>query len=485
MIKVHHPETDQEALIKVARIVNLIDGASTIKEAASSVVSEKLIRDNLPDDRHFGVHLIGLGDGEDYGQNRNGDFFPKRANRDYHHTFVTQGHFFREHENRDPKKAIGIVKASAHNTPMSRVEILLHGSKDKAEEEYELAKAGKALSFSMSCRVPNDRCNACGHVATKSANYCTHLKHHMNDYIPDLQKFAYAINDKPTFFDISRVKNPADRIAHYLEYQFGPDMAKAASNRFLFSDQLASAEGVSLPLIGFEDPDKQRILEKLAACEQYIEDVRNGVDVPHDGRYHFVKHAAANIFSKEELSQQDLDDIRSVEPGTLFRKLADARVLLPFRSFVAYATGRTMDDVLSCPTVEKAAACLGDSMRNLMAIPVPGGLANLLTASSPFMAGADLNGGDKVQRFMDHASEKFQHPTEAPSLGKIIRISITAGPVATKQASSVEPDITMAGTLAQTYAMYKVAFAQGMSELHSDFAVDDNSALLLTVRGTI
>ena len=101
-----------------------------------------------------------MGDGETYGQNRNGDYWPKEANSKYHDTFVKKGHFFREHNNRDPKEAIGIVKASAHNSDMSRIELVIHGDKKKAEEEYELAKEGKALSFSMSARVPYDICNA-------------------------------------------------------------------------------------------------------------------------------------------------------------------------------------------------------------------------------------------------------------------------------------------------------------------------------------
>lgn len=154
MNKVFHPEFDQAELIKAAgKIVTLVDGSSNqrIKSAASSAVSEQLIRENLPDDNHFAVHLIALGDGEEYGPNRNNDYFSKRANKKYHPTFVSHGHFFREHNNRDPKNAIGIVKASAHNDDMSRVELIIHGDKKKAEEEYELLKKDASLSFSMSC----------------------------------------------------------------------------------------------------------------------------------------------------------------------------------------------------------------------------------------------------------------------------------------------------------------------------------------------
>ena len=73
MIKVHHPEIDQEELLKAAgRVVTLVENNSHVKEASSSSVTESLLRENMPDKDHFMVHLIAMGDGETYGQNRNG-----------------------------------------------------------------------------------------------------------------------------------------------------------------------------------------------------------------------------------------------------------------------------------------------------------------------------------------------------------------------------------------------------------------------------
>ena len=298
----------------------------------------------MPDKDHFMVHLIAMGDGETYGQNRNGDYWPKEANSKYHDTFVKKGHFFREHNNRDPKEAIGSVKASAYNPDMSRIELVIHGDKKKAEEEYELAKEGKALSFSMSARVPYDICNVCGNKATKSANYCEHLKGRMNQYVPEFQKFAYAINDKPTFFDISRVANPADRIAHYLDYAFSDELQKAASQApaIIFSDELAKAEGVSLPKVaGYSDSRRQNILESLAHTEQYVDSVFTGQDIARDEKYNFVKYASENIFDSEDITDEELSAMRSVEPGTLFRKLASNRSVMPFKTFVSYVTDKS------------------------------------------------------------------------------------------------------------------------------------------------
>lgn len=490
MIKVHQPETDQEELIKAAsRVIHLVDGTQTIKSAASSAFSEELIRNNMPDDDHFLLHVIAMGDGEMYGQNRNGDWFGKEANQKYHPTFVKRGHFFREHNNRDPKFKIGDIKAAAHNGDMHRVELILHGHKELAEEEYELAKQGKALSFSMACTVPGDRCNVCNNFATKSANYCDHLKHHMNQYIEGSKKFAYAINDDPSFFDMSRVGKPADRIAHYLDYKFGGDeMAKAANvNSWLFSDELAEAYGV-VPMeeYGFADnKQKQAILEKMAEAEQFIEDVLLGRDVPQNTKYAFVKHAAPNLFSPEELTDEQLDAIRSVNPGTLFNKLAHKGVMLPFKSFVAYITGQKMAQVLASPTTKKACSLLGGSMRGLLQSALPADMASMFDASSDFMAGSDLGGTDKVQDFMDKAVDKFGIPQGSKDMGRVIHISISTSPAVAKLASNEALDDNMASVYANAYAMYKVSFAQDMAQYNTDFAVDDASTLLLTCRDTI
>jgi hypothetical protein len=494
MIKVHHPEIDQEELIKAAgQIVTLIEDEQHVKQASSSCITEDLIRGNRPDEDHFMVHLIAMGDGETYGQNRNGDFWPKEANQKYHDTFVKKGHFFREHNNRDPKKAIGIVKASAYNPEMDRIELVIHGNKDTAEEEYGLAKEGKALSFSMSARVPYDICNVCDNKATKSANYCEHLKHRMNEYIPEFQKFAYAINDKPTFFDISRVANPADRIAHYIDYAFNDELQKAASApALIFSDELAAAQGVSIPEnVGFvTDSSKQKILEKLAAAEQYMEDVRLGRDLPQDEKYNFVKYASANIFEEGELTDQELDQLRSVEPGTLFYKLASASMILPFKSFVAYSTGRKIADVEADPIVKYAnsCGCMGTSMRDIMSSVIPSGLTNMFDSSSRFLADSDLGSTDEVQQFMEKADDKFSHKTGKPGLNKIIKITISSGPkMDIKSASDEnlsEHDKLYAHTLAQSYGLYKVSFMKDCNKRHRDFKVDDMNSLLLTCRNT-
>ena len=103
------------------------------------------------DDDHVGIHLTALGAYERYGSNRNMDAWTKRACEDYHDTFVKHGHVFRHHRNKDPNKSIGIIKASAYNHDMDRVELFIHAHKEKcADELARLTKEGE-VPFSMAC----------------------------------------------------------------------------------------------------------------------------------------------------------------------------------------------------------------------------------------------------------------------------------------------------------------------------------------------
>ena len=496
MIKVHHPEFDQEELLKAAgRIVSLVDDASHIKEASSSAVSRDLIESNMPDKDHFMVHLIAMGDGETYGQNRNGDYWPKEANSKYHDTFVTNGHFFREHNNRSEDVSIGHVKASAYNADMGRIELVIHGDKKKAEEEYELAKQGKALSFSMSARVPNDRCNICDNVATKSADYCDHLKKKMNQYLPEFQKFAYAINDKPTFFDISRVKNPADRIAHYIEYAFDDKLRKAASATapHIFSDTLAKEEGVCIPdvLTKFSSEDLN-ILNKLARAESYIQDVLNGVDVPRDEKYNYVKYALNNMIREESFNKSELGTIRKAQPGTFFRKLAKAGSILPFSAFMAYVKDMSEADVKNSDFYKAACSCgggMGDMFKTLMSsggsmggMSLPQEIMPMFSACSGAQESADSSATDEVQKLMDGVAAKHSH-TEKPDMHKIIRITITAKPkMHIMKMASTDNDFSTASKIEAEkslalYGAYKLAAVKDML----NFGVDFNEPTYLAV----
>ena len=180
------------------------------------------------------VHLYALGTTEAVGPNRNWDGFPKRACEKHHNTFVKYARWYREHANRDPSKSYGIVKASAFNDAMQRIELIvaLNATKEAAvrngglvaDKEMEKLASGQSPGVSMSCRVPLDFCSYCGNAARTRDEYCRDISDGGHCKAGGLRcnigrvlangDIVHAINEDPQFFDISMVARPADRIAY-------------------------------------------------------------------------------------------------------------------------------------------------------------------------------------------------------------------------------------------------------------------------------
>lgn len=78
------------------------------------------------------------------------------------------------------------------------------------------------------CKVPYDVCSICGNKAKTRAQYCDHLRYHMNKIPPGYNKKAYALNLQPKFFDISFVLVGADRIAKVMKKIAHVPMEKTA-----------------------------------------------------------------------------------------------------------------------------------------------------------------------------------------------------------------------------------------------------------------
>ena len=338
--KIHYQD-DQPEVIKAAGFrFQFFDGNDRITKSASDAISREDADRWKPDSRHFGLHVIAMGSDESVGPNRNGDGWPAQALEDYHHTFTKLGCVFREHKNRCQKtQGIGHIKLAAYNKPMSRVELILWGDKEKAEEEYEMAKAGKELSWSMSARMPHDECSICARKSRSQAAYCDHLKNHMLRYIPSLKKTAYAINkDDLKFFDISRVGRRADRVATYIRYMFGDDMAKAASfgESVITGADWAAMEfdgqrGLGSAMLRMFSPWESATLEKLASAEAELRDtglehligIRRGAPIG-------IPQSAILAFAA-----QDLPSIGG--------ELAKRAMLLDFKSFSSLVSGLSLE----------------------------------------------------------------------------------------------------------------------------------------------
>lgn len=413
-----------EALVEAARecgqqMFSVVDCDNGVKSASSALVSKSLLEKYRPSDHKTAcIHLIAMGDSETYGFNRNGDAFPGRALQKYASTFVTNGHVFKEHANKDARKALGSIKWAGYDpspTGMHRVELIIHLDKDKAEREYAMAKEGKALNFSMSCRVPHDRCSCCGNEASKVSDYCDCLKHGMGSWKEKYARYAFAYNDDPVFFDISIVKNPADRIARHLEYSFAK--AASAQGRRPLGAELALEAGVNLAAF---EPEELFAMRKLASAEEYI----GGIDVASDNRAVACK-TSYPLSMMEKFSSSELDAVRGVNPGTLFNMLAKKACVLSFPAFCQYLSGEA--GAWKSPMAKRAAFMLpgifGDMLSRIGGI-VP--VADQFAACSDSCAKCDGR-YDEVQRLMDGIEDKFS--MDKGKMGnRILSITISVGP---------------------------------------------------------
>lgn len=188
------------------------------------------------------VLLTALGAYEYWGSNRNGDAFPEwslrgdpppadvvahleseQFRRHYgpytpplgrygHQTFVTDAKGYILHANTDPTRAVGDVVASAYNEHMHRVELVLFLYEARDPEGVRMIRAGEPTPFSMGAKLPFDVCSICFKPARNRSQYCEHTSKQLNQILADGRK-VFTFNWFPRFFDISRVRRPADRSA--------------------------------------------------------------------------------------------------------------------------------------------------------------------------------------------------------------------------------------------------------------------------------
>ncbi len=180
------------------------------------------------------LHLIAMGTTESFGPNRNADGFRRNELMRKHATFVTNGNVFKNHANKDPKRASGTIKYSAFNPTMDRVELVIAVDNNKWATELEKLASGEDLPFSMACKVAFDECNICKNQAPSRKQYCQCMKKMAGQILSDGRQ-VYVDNPNPNFFDLSGVFRPADRIAYHLQ--------KVASAGVVTGADLAELEG--------------------------------------------------------------------------------------------------------------------------------------------------------------------------------------------------------------------------------------------------
>jgi hypothetical protein len=356
---------------------------------------------------------------------------------------------------------------------MHRAELLVWGDKNKAAEEYALAKEGKELSYSMSARVPVDVCNCCGNRAKSRAEYCSHMRESAGQYLPEFRKYAFVDNPDPTFFDISRVKRPADRIARYLEYRFADDenMRKAASELPILGVDWAEFNGLVVPS-DFAAKEAtggklQVMLTKLATIERDIARIRSG-SAASDMRSALLKTAGGTLL--DFFTDTEVQELRKLRAGTLFREMAKRGCVMPLLTFYRYATGKAKDDAQQDPVYLKAASCLPGILQKLLSGGIPSGASELLGADSALQAHNDAGNTDQVQSLLDRADEAFG-VSPSVSAPRIMRITImrVGGPGCQKAAADLDAEQQkQTDTLVNLYGTYLAKAACDMQDLRKE-----------------
>ena len=344
----------------------------------------KFANDEVP------VHLIALGASEAYGPNRNGDGFKEATCKEYHDTFVKFAKFFRNHKNKPDRgdPSFGIIKSSAYNAPMRRVELLVALNADKsaadrnkgfvADTELEKLAKGDDIAVSMACRVPYDSCSWCGNKAKTRSEYCGHEKcaaGGCKDNLTRLIKMGddmhhlHVDNPTPTWFDISRVFRPADRIAYGAKADW---LTKAASDNgvFEFQDYIKMAESESAPL--------RVIMYQEGLPGEWDQTVAGQVKVAYGlAKLELQKNTTSpEVYSgiqSEPLDIEVLGDLGTTKCAEGLSALADNKIILSFSDWARLSRkqGLTKEATAYLPSIYNRMLDNGNIEQQIESNPYP------------------------------------------------------------------------------------------------------------------
>jgi len=472
-------DTPAASLIKVSSRGLFGADLALLEKRASAEFTEQIqkIASQLKTDEPL-IHLIAIGATEDYGANRNGDGFTRATCERHHPTFTKFAKFYRDHKNKDQKKCYGHVKFSAWNDPMKRIELLvaLNGSEDAAQrnggifanKEMQKLASGKDIPVSMACRVPFDVCSWCENKSRTRDDYCTSiekggsceaggLKDHLGALVEMVKNGQqqvhqlHADNPDPTFFDISHVFRPADRIA-YVSGQ----LEKAAGVSLVGGAELAEALGVAIPYELLVDSKQPANIQSMLKFAYQLSDMEAEMDSGRLFGNSEIDYAGAFTHGVQQVDVEAPALYREKFAQTL-RAMTDARIALPLGSFIELVADYT-------PTKAKEAA-------EVVQRELPGIYTRMLSrgdlldkvASCQYVPGPTAT---PTMRLWAEKQARERSLTEAHVRRRVMQAairqegaSVTRGGL--EKAASVRGPVER---LAEEYALYKLAFLGALPE---------------------
>lgn len=323
---------------------------------------------------------------------------------------------------------------------------------------YNLDVAGDDETY-VAGGVAVHNCSICGNFSksrdsSRGGTDCDHIRNHLGV----LTKSGHTVdmvNDNMVFFDISRVRVPADRIAYSL--------LKAASVAGDELQDIREQHEFVLPVITAEDDPfnlfsskQSKALQKLSEIEKKIEAVGRAP----------VESLAFDPGVKTRLSDEDYEALgrNRGDLGAVLSALADHKICLSLPEFIRLLLG------------DRAEGCKG-SIR-VAADALPGVFTRLLEAS----------GGDDVlpESLLPESSAPIPERlsefieslvggmslADAPVANRITVVSIRRVPRPELKSASVLHDTT-ADNMVKAYAAYKLAWCQkaGIDSRATELAV--------------
>lgn len=184
-------------------------------------------------------------------------------------TYMKDGAVYQEHQTKTAGvQPSGEIIAARYNTDMERGELVIAVDTVKWHDRLQKKASGHDIYLSIGCSVPADYCMVCHHKARVSNEHCTHFKHDRGKLFKD-GSVACVMNDTPSFYDISGVNVPADKIAFVLRKMASVPgtMEKEASLEAL------TAVGTRRPMLFTK---AAAILSKLAEMEKQVQGLIEG-----------------------------------------------------------------------------------------------------------------------------------------------------------------------------------------------------------------
>lgn len=236
---------------------------------------------------HTYIHLISVAAGEHYGPNSRADFYNGDAYRHefacpekggpssiilkpglsatHNKTFMEHGGVYTEHvSSLDGAEPQGYIVKAAINPEMKRGELIIGVETDKWRDDIHKLESGTPLKFSIGASAPYDICSVCGHITTTEDGHCEHYKSMPGEFMADGSQ-VYVISDNCLFHDISRVKNPAEKIAFSIR-----KVASGFGSRFLQPVGPAKPSVIRALCKSASARERFDTLYKLAAIEKQI-----------------------------------------------------------------------------------------------------------------------------------------------------------------------------------------------------------------------